>query len=342
MTDLGNVTASLVSIVLPAYNYDRYVAQAIDSVLAQTHPNFELIVIDDGSTDATPDIIAGYGDAIRAVRQENAGVNAAVRAGLDLARGTYLTTLGADDFWPEDRLERLAAALDDDPDLGLAWGDMAVVDKDGALELPSMRDAGILEVFHEGFLGHLLRRNFISGGSMMVRAALRDEFHPMPAYGGYEDWWVAWRIASVAPIRPVDGVVNYYRRHGENMNFHAGADRQLELVKVELPFRRWTLTTTDFMHVTPADLAVALHLHDALAQRLVALDRPCAQTMLAPDRAAARHAMHEASRALDVPDPRAAHGWLVRAAVHDPTDPSSRQLLAELTPLVTATPVAVA
>jgi glycosyltransferase involved in cell wall biosynthesis len=331
-----------VSVILPAYNYERYLAQAIDSVLAQSYPAFELIVVDDGSTDGTPDVIASYGDSIQALRQRNAGVNAAVSAGMDRAGGTYLTTIGADDFWPEGRLERLAGALNDDPELGLVWGDMAVADADGTIKVPSVWAAGVIPLHEDRILGRLLERNFIAGGSQMVRASLRDRFHPIPAHGGYEDWWVAWQVATVAPIRPVHAIVNYYRLHGENMNFNATGDRVLKLMEVELPFRRWALRTVEFDKVTPDDMMKALRYHDALAQRYVEYDLPAARKLLAPDVTAARAAMHAASEALDVADVVTAHGWLVRAAVLDVTDVSPRQLLEELGPLVAGTPAAVA
>jgi glycosyltransferase involved in cell wall biosynthesis len=331
-----------VSIILPAYNYERYLAQAIDSVLAQTYPAFELIVVDDGSTDGTPEIIASYGDRIQALRQRNAGVNAAVSAGMDRARGAYLATIGADDFWPEDRLERLAGALNADDELGLVWGDMAVTDADGTVQLPSVWAGGVIPLWEDRIVGRLLLRNFIAGGSMMVRASLRDRFHPIPSHGGYEDWWVAWQIATVAPVRPVQGVVNYYRLHGENMNFNATGDRVLKLMEVELPFRRWALKTVEFAQVTPDDMMAALRHHDALAQRYVEYDLAAARKLLAPDKAAARSAMHAASDALDAADVVTAHGWLVRAAVLDVTDVSPRQLLEELAPLVAEAPAGVA
>lgn len=79
--------APLVSIIVPSYNVEAYLADAIDSALAQTYPTVEIVVVNDGSTDATPRIMDRYGDAIVAVHQENGGLAAARNAGLRVARG---------------------------------------------------------------------------------------------------------------------------------------------------------------------------------------------------------------------------------------------------------------
>lgn len=97
----------LFSVIVPAFNCAAYLQQTIESALGQSiHPDKrEIIVVDDGSTDQTPQIAAQFGDAIRYVRQENRGVSSARNAGVALARGSYLAFLDADDFWFSPRLQ---------------------------------------------------------------------------------------------------------------------------------------------------------------------------------------------------------------------------------------------
>jgi glycosyltransferase involved in cell wall biosynthesis len=108
--------------VLPVYNGAGVIAPTIDSILGQTDADFELIVIDDGSTDATPEIVAGYAardGRVRVVTQPNAGITRALIAGCAAARGRYIARQDAGDFSAPQRLERQRAALDAHPDLVL-------------------------------------------------------------------------------------------------------------------------------------------------------------------------------------------------------------------------------
>ena len=119
-----NQQADLVSCVIPVFNGDRFLAAAIDSVLGQTRQPVEVIVVDDGSTDGTPQVIAGYGDRIRSLRQDNAGPAAARNAGIALARGGFIGFLDADDLWVPDKLARQLEDLSRHPESMICFGAM--------------------------------------------------------------------------------------------------------------------------------------------------------------------------------------------------------------------------
>ena len=111
-----------VSVVINVFNAEPYLAEAIDSVLAQTYQDFELIVVDDGSTDRTGDVARGYGDKLRYERQENGGIGSARNRGIGLAQGEFFAFLDADDRYVPDKLERQLAAFGEDPSLEMVFG----------------------------------------------------------------------------------------------------------------------------------------------------------------------------------------------------------------------------
>src|SRR5574337_57403 len=106
-----------VSVVIPAYNAAWCVRRAVDSVLAQTFTDFELLVVDDGSTDDTAAVLNTYGDRLRIVSKPNGGLSSARNAGIDAARGRYVAFLDADDGWLPEKLERQVALMDANPAL---------------------------------------------------------------------------------------------------------------------------------------------------------------------------------------------------------------------------------
>ncbi len=110
----------LVSVIVPAYQAEAYLDEALESALAQDYSAYEIILIDDGSTDRTGEIAAAHG--VRVQRQPNRGPAAARNAGLALARGELLTILDSDDVWPTDRLSKQVAHLRDHPEDGLVMG----------------------------------------------------------------------------------------------------------------------------------------------------------------------------------------------------------------------------
>jgi glycosyltransferase involved in cell wall biosynthesis len=112
----------LVSVLIGVYNGAPYIAEAIESVFAQTYRPLELIVVDDGSTDDSGDIVRSYGDALVYERQENAGNGAARNRAVALASGRRLAFLDADDRFVRDKLERQTAVLDAHPDVDVVFG----------------------------------------------------------------------------------------------------------------------------------------------------------------------------------------------------------------------------
>ncbi len=138
------MAAPLVSAIIAVYNGERYVARAIDSVLAQQFESFELIVVDDASRDSTPRVLARYGDRIRVIRRKrNRGLAAARNRAVDRAQGRYLAFLDADDVWLPERLSKTVEALQSHPTTTLAFSDVVPVDDNGAALAPTYLHPGM-------------------------------------------------------------------------------------------------------------------------------------------------------------------------------------------------------
>ena len=114
----------LISVIIPVYNCDRYLSEAIDSVLAQTYPPSEIIVLDDGSTDDSGAVAQHYRTSVRYEYQTHGGVGSARNRGAELAQGNFLAFLDADDLWAEDKLHDQIAAFSREPDLEAIFGMM--------------------------------------------------------------------------------------------------------------------------------------------------------------------------------------------------------------------------
>ena len=112
-----------VSVIISAYNLEEFIGAAIESVLAQTYSNVEVVVVDDGSTDGTAEVIDGYGSRIIAIHQSNSGVCAARNAGIRAASRELIGVLDGDDLWLPERVDRLVSFLEARPDLGMVTSD---------------------------------------------------------------------------------------------------------------------------------------------------------------------------------------------------------------------------
>jgi glycosyltransferase involved in cell wall biosynthesis len=224
-------TSPLVSVVIPVFNGERTIAATLASVLVQTHRELEVIVVDDGSTDATLQIVAEAGDErVRIVRQARRGVSSSRNRGVAEARGEYVAFIDADDLWTAGKLESQVAALRENPAAAVAYCWTDYVDPDG-------RAVGRAErVTHQGWVRQaLLRRFFLESASnaMVRRSALL-------AAGGFderrsrgEDWDLFLRIAEVHPFVLVREVGLLYRTGGASLTADVAATERecLEVIR---------------------------------------------------------------------------------------------------------------
>lgn len=111
-----------ISVIIPVFNGEKYLGEAVDSVLSQTHAPLEVIVIDDGSTDGTSQVAKAFGPAIRYLYQENAGTGAARNKGVEVACGNYFAFLDADDLWLENKLALQVRTFSENPGLEAVFG----------------------------------------------------------------------------------------------------------------------------------------------------------------------------------------------------------------------------
>lgn len=213
--------APLVSVLLPVHNGARLVAQAIESVLAQTWPARELIVVDDGSTDATADVIAAYEHHVRPLRQRNRGPAAARNAGLDAARGELIAWIDHDDLWPPDRLEVQVNYLVERPDVDVVLG-LQEVRVESGVEPPDWFRAERLPAPGEALPN---RAPIYPPPTMMARRsafALNGPFSTKMAISDDADWLLRAHDNGLR-IEPLDHVVLIRRLHGANLTYDTPA-----------------------------------------------------------------------------------------------------------------------
>jgi glycosyltransferase involved in cell wall biosynthesis len=222
-----------VSVVIPAYNAARYIRETLDSVLAQTYRSLEIIVVDDGSTDQTRDLVLAYGDRVRYVWQPNSGGCSSPRNyGLRLASGEIVAFLDSDDLIAPERIETAVAVLTRRPDVELVLTNFAPFDSKGVDPVDHFATCPLLAAHLEGrrksadpvvlqppvSTAILLVENFGSSAPIVRRAAV-------DAVGGFdetlpanEDFELNYRLAERYPLAIVPGVLMHKRRHDQNMS----------------------------------------------------------------------------------------------------------------------------
>jgi glycosyltransferase involved in cell wall biosynthesis len=224
---------SLISCIIPVFNGERYLREAIESIFNQTYRPLEVIVADDGSTDRTPNIVGSYREQIVSLRQANAGPAAARNLGVSAARGEFVAFLDADDLWHPEKLARQMARFAARPELALCLTHIQ------NFWTPELREKV------PWFADHPLAKPFpgYTAPAVLVRRTLfntSDWFNTNLHHGDVKDWFL--RVAEQGAVMEVLPDILVYRRlHETNMSHGkdvVNREEHLQLVKASLDRRR--------------------------------------------------------------------------------------------------------
>lgn len=204
-----SISSPVVSVVTPTYNRAGFLPQAIESVLQQTFGDFELIVVDDGSTDDTPHLMDRYlrDTRVRYFKQSNQGQSVARNRGIEEARGEYICFLDSDNAWREKKLEQSLEVFRHNPEFHVVYGDYMVIDAEGnELGVNQMRR------YTGRVTAHLLKDNFVSMNTTMTRSLCFQQM------GGFdekdrltEDYGLWLRFSTRYRFYYLDQILGYYR-----------------------------------------------------------------------------------------------------------------------------------
>jgi len=236
----------LVSVIIPSFNASRYLAEAVNSVLAQDYPNKEVIVVDDGSTDDTLGVVSDFGSLITVISQGNCGAAAARNKGLKVARGVYVAFLDADDRWFPRKLSRQVRYLEANSQVGMVYSRWDVWHGNSSTPLATYETeeesipADSVEEESSGWLYHLLLfDSIIHTSSVLIRRSVIEQvglFHELLRNGQDYDYWL--RVSRICEIHKLAATLSIYRLHPEN-NTRIPKDTNYEYTVVKGALERW-------------------------------------------------------------------------------------------------------
>jgi glycosyltransferase involved in cell wall biosynthesis len=210
--DMHNVP--LISVIIPTYNRAGYLQLALESVLCQEYPCYEVLVVDDGSTDDTPAVLARQAGRVRALRQANAGPSAARNRGIREARGELVAFLDSDDLMVPGRLARQAALFVRDPELGLVAGAYAKIGPQGE----ALGSVVLSRADRRRLVRGEWYRNFFATPTVMARRSCFESAGLFPEDVSFGEDWDMWlRIMAGHRCRYLPGIEAKVRFHQESL-----------------------------------------------------------------------------------------------------------------------------
>ena len=222
----------LVTCVVPVHDGERFLGEALDSVLEQTYEPLEIVVVDDGSTDGTREVAAGYGEEIRYLHQENAGPSAARNRGVEASRGELIAFLDADDLWVPEKTATQVRTLRERPELAFCVGHIQ------NFFMPERQE----DAEEHGDHPYHQRRPGYSPCTLLARRSVFEDvggFDPDLRHGEDTDWFIR-AFASGCEHEVLPELLVHRRLHGENATLREPPSRLrlLRLLKAQLDRRR--------------------------------------------------------------------------------------------------------
>ena len=221
---------SFVSVIVPVHNGAKFLAEAVASIRQQSYQPLEIIIVDDGSTDETAELVPTLGQDIQYTFQANSGPGAARNTGLTMAQGDLITFLDVDDLWPPEKLHTQVRYLKDDPSVDVVLGKTQFIRLPGAIGI-DMQPDGPDHTMVNVYLGSSVFRNSVFDKVGQFDETLR--------YSEDHDWFLRAREKNIS-IRIIETVTLYYRLHASNMTRDKNAQDLLltKVLKMSLDRRR--------------------------------------------------------------------------------------------------------
>lgn len=228
----------MISVIIPTYNCDKYICEALDSVLHQTYSDYEIIVIDDGSTDSTRAIIENKYHGVRYYYVKNNGVAAARNFGILMARGELIAFLDADDIWLPEKLKKQAALFNENENLGMAFTENCFFDEHGITdEKVNKRE----RLMHGDIVKNIFLNSYVVTSTVMVRKIYFDTigvFEEGLTVAEDDNMWM--RIGMKYGVELLDEPLLMYRITAgslsrTNKNIFNGVKTSIEIIKDKYP-----------------------------------------------------------------------------------------------------------
>jgi glycosyltransferase involved in cell wall biosynthesis len=209
-----------VSVLIDTYNHERFIAQAITSVLEQNMPmeRVEIVVVDDGSTDGTPEIVRRFKPRVRLIRKINGGQASAFNTGVPECHGEIVAFLDGDDWWAPGKLRAVIDAMEREPEVGIVGHGYTLVYPDGRQQLNVLREGFRFRASTlEGALLLRVRGAFLGTSRMTVRASILRQVLPVPeAIEIQADEYISTLAAALCHVQILPEPLFYYRMHDSN------------------------------------------------------------------------------------------------------------------------------
>lgn len=206
----------MVSVIVPAYNHEKYIEQCLNSIIGQTYPNIEIIVINDGSTDGTLLGINKFKDVknLKIINQQNIGLCKTLNVGIDLAKGKYIAIVASDDYWIANKIEKQVFFMEKYPEFGMCCAKAYEFTEDQNI----VGVAGLVNNVSELRFENLINGNKIAALTVLIKkdVLLKVGYFDENLY--MEDWDMWLRISNKYKIGFLDEFVAYYRRHSTNIS----------------------------------------------------------------------------------------------------------------------------